>query len=696
AYAIVEGDFNNDSKLDFAVSNYGSNTVGIFLGNLPLCYDGNGSDGGSAPVDGSSPYAPGATVTVLDNTGSLVKTGYTFAGWNTAADGSGTSYVPAATFNITSPTILYAQWTVVVAPGVAGGDGPGGVGVTDGSSALALWLRPDRGVYIDAGCSTAAANGQDVACWQDQSGNSQDVMGLASTRRPTYNTAVLNGMPVLAYVGGDGGDVLTRTFASFASGGNQPYTIFSAFNPSNTNLENLFAIGVPVLDQNIAYHPYWSGLNNGRALYHYGDDLSVAGTVSGWQFAAFRYTAGTGTNQYYYDRSSLAGSRQTSAALNLPVNPILSVGGYDNRTGINGSELTGSIGEMIIFSQALTDVERILVENYLSAKYNIAMSANDVYDGDDSGSGDFDLDMAGIGRYDGSSHTQAHSVGLIVVNRTFLGDNGDWLTFGHPTPANSKTTADLPTSGDWASAPNPMRWARHWYFDLTDANTNGGTVDIIFDFSEGGMGGQSPSGQASNYRLLKRSGTSGQFSDIATASAIVGDQVQFLGVDVTLLGSNFTIGTLDNTNSPLGNPPTAVTLTAFTAEWDGDEVVVTWETALEIDTVGFNLWRSTDGGAYEQVNASLIPAASPGGVMGGTYEYVDAGVTPGKMYTYKLEELEVGSARNWYGPVSTGGSSYTTVKMKAFAVGEPQWLPAAGLAVAAALGVALVKRRRRA
>ena len=34
----------------------------------------------------------GATVTVLGNTGSLVKTGYTFTGWNTAANGSGTSY----------------------------------------------------------------------------------------------------------------------------------------------------------------------------------------------------------------------------------------------------------------------------------------------------------------------------------------------------------------------------------------------------------------------------------------------------------------------------------------------------------------------------------------------------------------------------------------------------------------------------
>jgi uncharacterized repeat protein (TIGR02543 family) len=65
-------------------------------------------------VDGSSPYDENDTVTVLGNTGSLVKTGYTFDGWNTAADGSGTDYAPAATFQMpASNTTLYAQWAAV-------------------------------------------------------------------------------------------------------------------------------------------------------------------------------------------------------------------------------------------------------------------------------------------------------------------------------------------------------------------------------------------------------------------------------------------------------------------------------------------------------------------------------------------------------------------------------------------------------
>ena len=79
-----------------------------------VTYDGNYNSGGSAPAD-SNAYANGATVTVKANTGTLTRTGYTFNGWNSAANGSGTSYAASgsATFSIASASItLYAQWTV--------------------------------------------------------------------------------------------------------------------------------------------------------------------------------------------------------------------------------------------------------------------------------------------------------------------------------------------------------------------------------------------------------------------------------------------------------------------------------------------------------------------------------------------------------------------------------------------------------
>ena len=76
-----------------------------------VIYDGNGEDGGSVPVDDND-YEEGQFVTVLGNTGDLVKAGYTFAGWNTRADGSGTTYAQDQTFTMeAADVILYAKWT---------------------------------------------------------------------------------------------------------------------------------------------------------------------------------------------------------------------------------------------------------------------------------------------------------------------------------------------------------------------------------------------------------------------------------------------------------------------------------------------------------------------------------------------------------------------------------------------------------
>ncbi len=80
-----------------------------------VTYNGNGNSSGSVPVD-SIPHSPNATVTVLGNSGALAKNGYVFNGWNTAADGSGASYQPGATFVMAASSTLYAQWIAPVAP----------------------------------------------------------------------------------------------------------------------------------------------------------------------------------------------------------------------------------------------------------------------------------------------------------------------------------------------------------------------------------------------------------------------------------------------------------------------------------------------------------------------------------------------------------------------------------------------------
>jgi uncharacterized repeat protein (TIGR02543 family) len=83
------------------------------VGSYLVTYDGNTNTGGSVPVDGNNPYDTNDEVVVIGNTGNLVKTGYSFTGWNTASDGSGTPYSPSATFSMPASNItLYAQWTI--------------------------------------------------------------------------------------------------------------------------------------------------------------------------------------------------------------------------------------------------------------------------------------------------------------------------------------------------------------------------------------------------------------------------------------------------------------------------------------------------------------------------------------------------------------------------------------------------------
>ena len=75
-----------------------------------LMYDGNGHTSGTAPVD-STDYQVGELATVQAK-GTLEKTGYTFVGWNTAADGNGIDYLPTSSLVITGSTTLYAKWSL--------------------------------------------------------------------------------------------------------------------------------------------------------------------------------------------------------------------------------------------------------------------------------------------------------------------------------------------------------------------------------------------------------------------------------------------------------------------------------------------------------------------------------------------------------------------------------------------------------
>jgi uncharacterized repeat protein (TIGR02543 family) len=92
-----------------AVWTLNSSGGGTTTRSYTLSYDGNGAVSGTAPA--AQKYTRGSTMTVSGNTGSLEKSGYSFTGWNTESDGSGTGYIEGDTFAMGSKNVvLYAQW----------------------------------------------------------------------------------------------------------------------------------------------------------------------------------------------------------------------------------------------------------------------------------------------------------------------------------------------------------------------------------------------------------------------------------------------------------------------------------------------------------------------------------------------------------------------------------------------------------
>lgn len=107
-------------------------------------------------------------------------------------------------------------------------------------------------------------------------------------------------------------------------------------------------------------------------------------------------------------------------------------------------------------------------------------------------------------------------------------------------------------------------------------------------------------------------------------------------------------------------------------------IIVEWSTASELDTAGFNLYRSeSESGPFTRVNPALIPGA-PDPLTGDNYQFADQQVTPGVTYFYQLEEVETSGRTTRHGPI----------QVQAETGGRLELALAAGLTLAALLGLA--------
>jgi uncharacterized repeat protein (TIGR02543 family) len=96
----------------------------------------------------------------------FTRTGYTFAGWNTAANGSGTAYANGASYPFTASATLYAQWTantLTVTYNSQGGSAISSGSTTTGGQIAASPGTPTRAGYTFNGWFTASSGGTAIS-----------------------------------------------------------------------------------------------------------------------------------------------------------------------------------------------------------------------------------------------------------------------------------------------------------------------------------------------------------------------------------------------------------------------------------------------------------------------------------------------------------------------------------------------------
>ena len=97
---------------------------------------------------------------------------------------------------------------------------------------------------------------------------------------------------------------------------------------------------------------------------------------------------------------------------------------------------------------------------------------------------------------------------------------------------------------------------------------------------------------------------------------------------------------------------TAVKLVSFEAQGLDSAVELQWETASELNNLGFHLYRAMSArGPYEQITTRAIPGLGSSPV-GAQYRYQDTGLANGVTYFYKLEDIETAGKTELHGPVS--------------------------------------------
>ncbi|UCE27051.1 MAG: T9SS type A sorting domain-containing protein [Candidatus Coatesbacteria bacterium] len=226
--------------------------------------------------------------------------------------------------------------------------------------------------------------------------------------------------------------------------------------------------------------------------------------------------------------------------------------------------------------------------------------------------------------------------------------------------ANSVYAADVDGDGDidaLGAAGNEHGIA---WWEVTEFASSGELVSSIYDTEGSPKWGQidwtadTPDGTTVKFRLRASNswGIMGEWSVDITNHPF--ELEGFLENGLRYLQYKAILETTDTGISPTLEDVTVewgytdIVVTSFTANGVDDGVNVSWECADEV--AGFNLYRSKGTGegkavaSRDTLNSELITGESP-------YEYLDATVEEDATYSYWLEAIDIGGARETFGPV---------------------------------------------
>ncbi len=351
--------------------------------------------------------------------------------------------------------VFLALWLVPLA--VYAQDGPGGIGGIDGTTNLVLWLDP-HDIDGDGLTTDNPNNGDTIQTWHDKSGKKNDAVQTVLTHRATYDAR-----GALSFDGNDDGYTFGSTDIPVADRDRTIFVVHKSnarstasdqysLSYGGSRFKNVLSIGARRRQLFVSVDTATGRVHKtviSNSLNH--DDPAILSLVR---------IANTSVQSYY--------NGQTGASI---TSDISSTGnnGYWIGKNFNNQSWEGFISEVIIYNVALNEAQRVIIENYLSAKYNIPLGANDVYKMDGSANGDYDFNVAGIGRGTNISDTvkSARGSGVLTIRASSSFPNpNSYLMWG-----DNDSTFRLETIGDTAK--------RIWR--VSENNADLGSVDMTFD-----------------------------------------------------------------------------------------------------------------------------------------------------------------------------------------------------------------------